>query len=181
MADKPKQPTIKLPLSAATRVDVNRLFREVDSLNNFIKASTIREPGTQPQLPKTSKLLDELLSTNKLNALVTDDRERLSAFLGELKEQAPLLHISFQADPPPQFMQKLMQWLRQEIHPHVLVQIGLQPGIGAGCVVRTQNKYFDFSLRNYFDSKRELLLTKLHNAPEVEPAPPKQTADEVTS
>jgi F0F1-type ATP synthase delta subunit len=69
--------------------------------------------------------------------------------------------MSFSADPSPQFTQKLAAWLRQEIHPFVLLQVGLQPNIGAGCVVRTTNKYFDFSLRERFKSKRPLLMEKL--------------------
>jgi hypothetical protein len=51
-----------------------------------------------------------------------------------------------------------------------LVRVGLQPNIGAGCVVRTTNKSFDFSLRRFFDSKHEFFMKKLHEvvAPEFE-------------
>jgi hypothetical protein len=176
----PQEPTIQLPLSVVTRVDLHRLVREVEALGNFLDASTIREPGTQPKMPKTSKILDELLAVNKLNALLAPDRQRLQAFLGQLKESGPVIHISFQADPSPQFMQRLMQWMRQNLHPYVLLQIGLQPGIGAGCVVRTQNKYFDMSLRNFFDDKRELLLAKLHG-PTSGSSQPLQAGDEVAA
>jgi len=37
----------------------------------------------------------------------------------------------------------------------------LQPTIAAGCIVRTTNKYFDFSLRQDFTDKRELLLKQI--------------------
>jgi hypothetical protein len=42
-----------------------------------------------------------------------------------------------------------------------LITIGLQPNIGAGCVVRTTNKYFDLSIKQDFLSKRNLLLEAL--------------------
>ena len=74
------------------------------------------------------------------------------------------MHISFSADPSPLFTQKLIAWLRSEIHPLVLLQIGLQPNMGAGCVVRTSNKYFDFSLRDRFKSKGEMLAKIMQEA-----------------
>ena len=67
------------------------------------------------------------------------------------------MHISFSADPSPLFTQKLITWLRAELHPLVLIQIGIQPNMGAGCVVRTTNKYFDFSLRSRFKEKGAVL------------------------
>jgi hypothetical protein len=39
--------------------------------------------------------------------------------------------------------------------------VGVQPTIAAGCIMRTTNKYFDFSLRQDFEGKRDLLLEEL--------------------
>jgi hypothetical protein len=48
----------------------------------------------------------------------------------------------------------------------------LQPTLGAGCVVRTTNRQFDFSLRQDFARKRDLLLEKLvPEAPQKSEAP----------
>jgi hypothetical protein len=152
---------IQLPVLVSTRTDVGRLRREVEALENFMSQAAVRTPGTTVKMPKTSRLMDEILSINKINPLVEDDRRRLQSFLMEVHAKAPVLHMSFSADPSPMFMQKLTTWLRQEVHPLVLVQVGLQPNIGAGCVVRTTNKYFDFSLREFFKGQRPLLLQKL--------------------
>jgi F0F1-type ATP synthase delta subunit len=86
-----------------------------------------------------------------------DSRQRLTSFLEEVRNHAPTLHMSFSADPSPAFTQRLITWLRSEIHPIVLLQVGLQPNIGAGSVVRTTNKYFDFSLRSRFKQKGDVL------------------------
>ena len=59
------------------------------------------------------------------------------------------------------FQQKLITWIRQQIHPYTLLQVGLHPSIGAGCIVRTTNKFFDFSLRHRFSDQRMLLISKL--------------------
>jgi F0F1-type ATP synthase delta subunit len=105
--------------------------------------------------------MDEVIQLNQINVLVEPERQRLAEFLLQVRKHAPVLHISFSADPSPLFTQKLVTWLRREIHPFVLLQIGLQPNIGAGCVVRTTNQYFDFSLRQNFIEKRGLLAEKL--------------------
>lgn len=148
---------LRLPLSVVSRVDVGRLLREAESIDSFLNQSAIREPGTPVKLPRTSRLFDETVETNKLNVLHEDDRKRLQSFLVEVKSHAPTLHMSFSADPSPVFTQKLMSYLRSEIHPIVLLQVGLQPNMGAGCVVRTTNKYFDFSLRSRFKEKGSVL------------------------
>lgn len=148
---------LSLPLSVVSKVDIGRLMREVEAIDNFMRQSAIREPGTATKLPRTSRLFDETISVNKLNMLRDEDRERLKAFLKQVKSKAPILHMSFSADPSPLFTQKLITWLRAEIHPLVLLQVGMQPNMGAGCVVRTNNKYFDFSLRNRFKASGEQL------------------------
>jgi hypothetical protein len=155
---------LSLPMAVVSKVDVGRLLREVEALDNFLTQAAIREPGTAIKLPKTSRLLDELISQNKVNPLLQEDRSRLMHFLMEVYGRAPTLHMSFSADPSPLFMQRLTTWLRQEIHPLVLVQVGMQPNMGAGCIVRTTNKYFDFSLRQRFTERRDILAQRLKGA-----------------
>lgn len=155
---------IALPLSVVGIVDVGRLIREIEALDQFFSAASVRAPGTQPKMPRTSRVLDEVLQLNKINGLIEADRKRLLDFLQQARTQAPVLHMSFSADPSPLFMTGLMGWLRQEIHPLVMLQIGLQPTIGAGCVVRTNNKYFDFSLRERLKKNNTTLLEKLRAA-----------------
>jgi F0F1-type ATP synthase delta subunit len=109
--------------------------------------------------------MDQTVQLNKLNLLQAEDRVALQQFLDAVKRQSPVIHMSFSADPSAAFIEKLMVWLRREIHPVLLLTIGLQPTIGAGCIVRTTNKYFDFSLRQDFLKKRDLLLAKLSATP----------------
>jgi hypothetical protein len=153
--------TFALPALLSSPADVGRLVRELESIDERFLQLQLRKGGAAPSLPKTSYLLDKLAERNGLNLLNTSDRQRLRNFLQLVKQRAPLLHISFGADPPPAFLEKLIAWLRQEIHAQVLVTIGLQPNIGAGCIVRTTNRRFDFSLRQNFIESRPLLVSKL--------------------
>lgn len=152
---------LRLPMQLVTRSDAGRLAREAETVDNFMRQAAIRQPGSAMQLPKTTSLFEEVVSTNKLNLLKENDRKYLQEFLLAIRSSAPVLHISFSCEPSPIFQQKLVTWLRQQLHPFVLLQIGLYPNIGAGCVVRSTNKYFDFSLRQRFMAQRELLIAKL--------------------
>lgn len=152
---------LALPVTAVGRIDVGRLLREVEALDAFLAQAAVREPGTPLKMPRTTKVLDDMLQMNTVNFLLPQERARLLHFLMEVYGKAPVVHMSFSADPSPQFLVKLMTWLRQEVHPLVLLQVGMQPNIGAGCIVRTTNKYFDFSLRNRFHERRMILAHRL--------------------
>jgi hypothetical protein len=152
----------RLPILVVGPVDVGRLHRELELIHNTVESARLRG-DTDVKLPKTSHLMDQLIEINKIDPINQNDRARLGKFLTEIKTHAPHLHMSFSADPSPQFVQKLMMWLRTEIHPNVLLTVGLQPSIGAGCVVRTTNKYFDFSLAKDFSKQTPLLMEKLRS------------------
>lgn len=156
---------LQLPVAVTGPVEIGRLNRELNALDEFLSQAAIRRPGAPMSLPRTSKLLEELALANKLNLLVEKDRHHLVRFMDELKSNAPVMHISFAVDPSPAFLRKLVDWLRKEVHPLVLVTIGLQPSIAAGCIIRTPNKYFDFSLRQHFNENRGVLIDRI-GAPE---------------
>lgn len=150
-----------LSQSVISQVDLGRLRRELNSVDDFIVQSRVRKAGSQPAMPQTSHMLEELAKHNKLNLLIETDRKKLDTILKDLYSHAPILHISFASDPSPIFLRKIITWLRSEIHPHILLQTGLQPSIAAGCIIRTPNKYLDLSLRKRFEQKRDLLRTSL--------------------
>jgi len=156
-----KSTNIELPLGVVTIVDLSRLEQELASLEDFGLQSEIREAGKQPKLPKTSHGLEELASENGFNLLLREDCQQLIKLLKDLKDQAPVIHLSFASDPTPVFLSKIISWFRSQIHPHILLQVGLQPSIAAGCVLRTTNKYFDFSLRKHFEQKHQMLIDEL--------------------
>jgi F0F1-type ATP synthase delta subunit len=161
MAHEPvaaKPVSLSLPLSVVSLIDLSRLQRELEAVNIFLTQAAARATGTAVTLPKTTRNLEKLYQQNNLNLLVAADREHLGQFLQHVRDKAPRVHISFAADPSSAFMQKLVAWFRDTAHPLTILQIGLQPTIAAGCVVRTTNKYFDLSLRKDFDKHRKQLI-----------------------
>lgn len=158
-----------LPPHIISQGDASRVRRELHQLDEFIKQTKLRQAGTPIQrLPKTSKGLNDFALINKFNLLTEKDRTVAIGFLDELVDKAPVVHISFAVDPSASFMIKITKWFRENIDHLVLVNVGLEPTIAAGCTVRTDNHYLDFSLRKHFDEQRSLLMSKLRGTPEAQ-------------
>lgn len=151
-----------LPTQVFGVVEVRRLSRELEQLDEFMRQAALREGGgKQAALPRLSRLLDATASENHLNLLQAEDRKQLTNALQGTLDRAPVIHLSFASDPSAAFLEKIVRWLRDNIHPITLIRLGLQPSITAGCVLRTANKAFDFSLRHRFAEERQLLLYAL--------------------
>lgn len=175
-AQDPRQ--FVLPTQVFGVVEVRRLRREIETLDEFMRQAAIREAGgKQAALPRLSRLLDATASENHLNLLQAADRKQLVNALQGTLDRAPVIHLSFASDPSAAFLEKVVSWLRNNIHPITLIRLGLQPSIAAGCVLRTPNRAFDFSLRHRFAEERQLLLYSLEG--QQAPAPPKKV--EVTA
>jgi F0F1-type ATP synthase delta subunit len=144
--------------------------RELESLEEYMAQAAKREPGKQVALPRVSRLLDALATDNRLNLLQPDHRKHMRAYLLNTERHAPTIHISFATDPSSAFTAKIVTWLRASIAPNVLLEVGLQPTIAAGCVVRTTNKIFDLSLRQHFADAGNVLLESLEHMGGVAPA-----------
>ena len=149
--------SLKLPTSLLNKGDVMRLMRELNALNDFFVGASVRQPGTAMQVPKTTATLNQLAELNKANLVDETTRKSLYTALGMLLNQAPNVHISFASEPSPKTLEPILIWLRNNVHPQLLLEVGLQPSIAAGCIVRTPNKIFDFSLRSYLDKQTQYL------------------------
>jgi hypothetical protein len=155
-----------LPTQVFGVVEVRRLVRELEAVDEYMRQAGLREAGAkQDTLPRVSRLLDATASDNQHNLLQSEDRKKLAAQLEQVLKQAPTVHMSFASDPSGVFLEKVVTWLRENIHPFMLVRLGLQPSIAAGCVMRTTNHAFDFSLRHHFTEQRALLLSSLELQP----------------
>src|SRR5262245_21464451 len=97
---------LKLPVLVFGVAEVRRLRRELESLNEFMQQSAIREPVKPVGLPRVSRLLDALANDNGRNLLQDADRQELQQFLTDTEQKAPTMHISFASDPSSAFVAK---------------------------------------------------------------------------
>ena len=164
MAPKTAEPEpLALPTLIFGIVEVRRLRLELESLDDFLRGMAIRRE-TKFEMPRVSRMLEALARENNRDLLKGADRKVLGEFLQEIDRSAPVIHMSFAADPSASFSAKIVGWLRANIHPLALLEVGLQPTIAAGCIVRTTNKVFDLSLRSRFTENTELLLQSLRRS-----------------
>lgn len=150
---------IALPLSIISPMDIARVSRELNAYSEYYHQLSLRKnKKVDLKPPKISQLLDNLLELNMLELTDDNDRELLRIFLEDIKTSAPVIHASFSVDPSVRFLEKIIAYLRKSINQKLLLTIGLQPNIGAGLVIRTENKYFDFSLKDrLFNTSDQLI------------------------
>lgn len=151
---------LKLPAILASKQDITHVHRELRVFSDLVMQSIMRHDKTV-KYPPISATLRALAIENQLDLRDEEVCKKLLATLEDLKHHAPAVHISFPTDPSPEVVQKLVVWLRKEVDPRIVIQIGLQPTIAAGIVMRTPNHYFDFSLRRHFYDNRGKLIEAL--------------------
>lgn len=147
---------LKLPTILASRQDITHVHRELRVFLDMVMQSIMRHDNPV-QYPGISTTLRALATENQIDLRDEAACQELLNRLEKLKNDAPTLHISFPIDPSPEVIQKLILWFRKEIDPRIIIQIGLQPTIAAGIVLRTPNHQFDFSLRQHLYRNREKL------------------------
>ncbi len=148
-----------VPARLISFVDLSRVVRELDTLDDALRQASIRNSGQSVQLPRTTQMLEDTATINGLSLLDAKHREVLLGALKKFQTNPPLIHMSFTVEPSAKFVEKMITWLRANIKDNILLEIGLQPTIVAGCVVRTQNKVFDMSLRANLSEKRDVLVS----------------------
>jgi F0F1-type ATP synthase delta subunit len=154
-----------LPTQLTGRTDINRLLRELETLDETLIGQEAKEA------PKITSLLDQTAAANGYKLLEQTHRHHIAEQLTKIRDHAPLLHISFAAEPSAKVTETVLAWLRANIHRYALLQIGLQPAIAAGCVLRTPNKIFDMSLGASLQKQTPYLLELLKGAALDRPAP----------
>ena len=155
---------LKLPNSLVSQVDVARIMRELNSLNDFFINSRARPAGSPVQPPRLTRPLDQLAQNNQCNLLEEPQRKQLYDQLNNILGRAPLLHMSFAAEPSTKALETVIVWLRANIHPQALLQVGLQPTIAAGCILRTPNRIFDMSMRSHLKEQEPYLVELIAGA-----------------
>lgn len=154
------QKALVLPPSIITRVDLSRLISEIELVDNELISKAAREKsniigGTEIVY---SEQLNDFLSINNIE--ISEDsvqRIKLLSELQRLKKNAPMVHVTFASAVDNESLQKIVAWLRNSIHSHVLVRIGLQPALIGGVYIRTANKVFDFSMRAKLANHRDII------------------------
>lgn len=155
------KPPVSLPESIATKQDFMHVYRELQTFVDKQTQNSIR--GKQDQSIEASTRLKDLALKNDIKLQDLAKCKGLLTSMEDIKESAPGVHLSFAVEPDEDILKKLALWFRQNSNSNVLIQVGLQPSIAAGVILRTPNKSFDFSLRTRLRENRDKLIEVLKN------------------
>jgi F0F1-type ATP synthase delta subunit len=152
-----------LPLSVVSKVDVARLVSELERVDNDQTQAAVRgkvASSTQPELMISQQFADFLMQ-NKLAIATPQERSALIKQLRLLKENIPVIHMTFAVNADHESLAKLTQWTRASISPQAVIEVGLQPALIAGVSVRTPNHVHDLSMREVIKKNHGLLVKEL--------------------
>jgi hypothetical protein len=153
-----------LPIGVVSRTDLSRLVMEFERVDNELTDATARaKSGSKKRLDvqAMSANLNDFIESNGLLIKTARERTRILKELRILKQKAPIIHMTFATVADPQSLERICGWLRSNIHPQVVVGVGLQPDLIAGVYLRTPNHVHDLSLRDKLKDKRGLLVNEL--------------------
>jgi len=159
----PSYDTFELPGSVITKGDVADLVREVEEIDNLLTSATVRKKAgvDAPGRPRYTDGLSDFLEVNNLHISVSAQRTKLIKQLRLLKDEIPVLHMTFASEADPESLQRIISWVRNSVHPQAVLSVGVQPGLIAGVYLRTTNRVYDLSLRNTIAQKRASLVEQL--------------------
>lgn len=153
---------LNLPTSLVGYAELKRVLRALEQREEMFITLSGRKDQSIP--PIQDAILADVGQANKID--LNDRRvcQQLKKYLEEWADKLPRLHLSFAVEPSAQVTEQLVTWLRANIDRNVLIAIGLQPSIAAGCVIRTNNKVFDMSLRSFIDRQNDYLVKLIRGA-----------------
>lgn len=151
-----------LPPALLGRPDISRVLRELERIDSILGSQAIRTPENPQVIPSMSRGLSDCITLNNITITDVNERQRLLKMLRQTKEKAPVVHITFAVDPVPAITAQITVWIRENLHSHALVSVGLQPRIVGGCIVRTPDHIYDFSIRKRFKDSEAVLINRLN-------------------
>jgi F0F1-type ATP synthase delta subunit len=159
------EPEFRLPPALIGKAHLAQLIRELENVENDLEQQKARNQvkGVEADLhiPTMSKALSDCIELNQVDIVDSQQRMQFKKTLNVTKDKAPVMHFTFASDPDGESLQKLVDWVRTEIHPRALISVGLQPALVGGVYLRTPNHVHDFSLRTLLHGKRDIIVKEL--------------------
>ncbi|MGB4761887.1 MAG: hypothetical protein WBP12_00855 [Candidatus Saccharimonas sp.] len=148
-----------VPPVVATKVDVSRMVSDLERVDAELTTAEIR--GGDHTTPAMSEQLHEFLSQNNISLDNSQYRTDLLKEARKLKDNVPIIHMTFAVAADPESLQQLVAWTRQSVHPQAVIEVGLQPALIAGVHVRTTNHIKDLSMRGALKGGHAILVKEL--------------------
>jgi hypothetical protein len=152
-----------LPDSVVTKRDLYRLLKELETVDGkMIEADVRIKANIHDDQP--IGMTDQLMQFIQQNDLSLQDGHERSEILKQvrlLKDKVAVFSVTLAQPVNNEHLMQLIGWLRNSIHPQVVLAVGLQPSLVSGAYVRTANQVFDFSFKSALERNRSGLLKEL--------------------
>lgn len=160
--------SFKLPASLVVKSDVARLVNEAERVDSELTTERIHKKADAKQQaePLPSPILDEFLQYNDLKFDDDKSRRLIIKQLRALKNNIPIIHMTFAVTADQESLRKVVAWLRESVHPQAVIAVGLQPALVAGVYMRTPNHVHDLSLRALLKGQHDTLVGELKSLSE---------------
>lgn len=156
-----KQPEeFVLPPSIISRADLSRIVREAEKVDNYMTTISVHEKSglSDEGVPLVlSEQLTDIMSINNLEFGNSQQRIKLVNWLRKIKDTVPVIHMTFSTTVDQDILRELVGWIRQSVHKHAVISIGLQPSLIGGVYIRTTNQVHDLSVRAQLANSRHLI------------------------
>lgn len=154
---------LALPDMVISKADISHLIRDAEYVDTLLTTQTVRRKAGAKDTSKVfiPGILAEYLAINKLQFDDSTQRTAIIRQLRELKDDVPVLNMTFSVPADRESLARLTKWVRASVHQQAIIEAGLQPSLIAGVVLRTPNHVHDFSLRAVMKEGRDVLLSEL--------------------
>lgn len=155
--------SLHLPPNVISRVDVARLVAEAERIDNLYTADAAHTKVGDTH-HEDIRFTDQFAAFIEANSITLDDSHVRTVLIKELRQlhhKVPTMHMTFAVTADPEGLAQLTDWLRKNVHPQVVIETGLQPGLVAGAYVRTPNHIYDFSVRAALREHESVLTDEL--------------------
>jgi F0F1-type ATP synthase delta subunit len=141
---------LRLPEDVYSPDQLGIILWELGAISSQLRDSSTRATVTKTEQKTevhTSALLLNVLQSAGVSAHDQPALEHLQAEIKTIREQAPSMHMMLAALPNRAMKRMIVEWLRREIHPQLLLTFSARGDIGGGFILRAGSKQYDFSFR----------------------------------
>ncbi|HEX5797513.1 MAG TPA: F0F1 ATP synthase subunit delta [Candidatus Saccharimonadales bacterium] len=159
---------VKLDGSVASPQDLKTLILEMRGYAHWFSQNAVKKrlnAKSASEKPDLSVAAESLIrDLNQKKSLDRKGLDELIADLEEFADTAPRLNVTLAAPPVRGLKKTLVNWLREEISPEILVTFDFNSTLLGGMVLRCGSRIFDWSLRRQILDERARFPEVLRNA-----------------
>ncbi len=144
----------RIPNTFSSTQQISALLTELEKLKPEVFALPQKWPSH----------LQEFAQINALGNLTVASQSKLISFVKEVLASSPQLSLIVASMPNNEDLSELTGWFRSYIHPHATLHIAQNSDLLAGCILRTKDKVYDFSLRSSLFANSAKLVERLQHA-----------------